>query len=140
MVITEATTQEISKQESFIYTGTSRIKLLRSVQEVYAWRRAQTIALWDKVLKRAQNNKISLNARNIEETDIMFEGYYTRYNNLLGRLNDLDNEYTAVLLSMGRESFWYKILGWLPFMKINKETEVLMKDFLDKWSKYEPGW
>lgn len=118
----------------------NRIESLRVVLELYNWRRAQIIALWDKVIRRSADLKISMCARNLEETDILFAGYYTRYNNLMGRLNDLDKEYTSIIISLSRETFWQKIFGWLSFVRVDKHTNKLIQDFIIKWSTYEPGW
>lgn len=115
-------------------------KKVTEVNRLYNWRREQVIDLFDQVTKRANSTQISLGARNLEEADVMFQGYIIRYQNLQLRLKELDKDYYTIMESIITKTLWYKILGWLPFLKISSPAKELIDSFISKWEKYEPGW
>jgi N-acetylneuraminic acid mutarotase len=118
-----------------------KLKLIKKANEVYKWRRTQITDLWYKLGCRAETTKISLSARQLDEADVIFEGFVNKNRSLMRRLDELDSDYNSILLSFERkETVWSKLFGWLPFMIANRTVILSLKDFISKWEEYEPGW
>jgi hypothetical protein len=115
-------------------------KRITEVNRLYQWRREQILDLFQSVTKRAATSDLKMGARNLEEVDVIFQGYITRYQNLFARLDELDKEYHEILSSLVVKTWWYSWFGWLPLLKVTTQTKNYIEAFINKWEKYEPGW
>ena len=117
-----------------------RSRLFKKANNLYEWRRSQITNLFIKMGNRADTAKISLGARHLDEADVIFEGYITKYRSLIKRMEELNSDYLYVISSLENQTFFNKWLGWLPCVSFSSASVVRIKDFIEKWEAYEPGW
>lgn len=116
------------------------MKLITEVNDLYIFRQKQILDLNDQVSKKGETNRISLQAKNLDDADIMFVGFMTRFRNLNLRLSELNQDYSEILSLYSQPSFIKNILSWFSLSYLDRNTKAQLTKFLDKWKKYEPGW
>jgi hypothetical protein len=107
---------------------------LQEANELYQKKLTLIFDLSKQVITRGKSGMCA-GAQTINDCEILSQGYLRRFENLSLKLEELTNDYKK--LFSFEKSFWYKVLGFLPFFKANRNS---IQEFVNKWKIYEPGW
>ena len=115
-------------------------RLTEEVNKVYLQRSSQILTMWSDLLDRSETTPISTVAANLTEADIMLKGYVYKSKVLLVRRAVLDSDYQEIQEALLCINFLGRLFSWVPLLYVRHRVRKLMKDFIEKWTKYEPGW
>lgn len=104
-------------------------------QHLYFTKKAALDQMWDELLFRQKPfsaNGIVV----IEQADQMHNDLIGRQQNLLKRIRILDEEFLQITKLLQPKGF-AKVLNYFG---INAALHFRLDNFLESWSKYEPGW